>query len=45
MPGRTWSFLQDFQELDVRQQMGHLKTILKAAHVHRDGRIDLEFRT
>jgi len=45
MPGRIRSFLEDFQELDVRQQKGHLQTILKAAQVHRDGGIDLEFRT
>jgi hypothetical protein len=38
------SFLEDFQTLDVRQQKAKLQTILKAVHIYRDGRIELEFR-
>ena len=43
-PVRVRSFLKDFQTMDVRWQKGRLQEILKAAHVHRDGRIELEFR-
>jgi hypothetical protein len=32
---------KDFQRLDVRRQK---VTILKSAHVHRDDRLELEFR-
>ena len=38
------AFLEDFQGLDVRRQKAHLQTILQAAHVYRDGRLELEFR-
>ena len=44
LPGAIRSFLEDFQEMDVRVQKAHLQTILKAAHVYRDGRIELELR-
>ena len=30
--------------MDIRQQKAQLQTILKAAHIYRDGRIELEFR-
>ena len=44
LPGKIWSFIEDFGVLDVRQLKAHLQTILSAAHVHRDGTIELEFR-
>lgn len=44
LPRSIKSFLEAFERLDVRQQKAHLQTILKAAHVYRDGRIELEFR-
>jgi hypothetical protein len=37
-------FLEAFQSMDVRQQKAQLQTILKAARVYNDGRIELEFR-
>ncbi len=45
LPGRVRSLLKDFQDLDTRRAKALLQTILKTAHVHRDGRIELEFRT
>ncbi|MCH8192029.1 MAG: hypothetical protein IIC80_11845 [Chloroflexi bacterium] len=45
VPALVRSFLKDFEALDIRRQKAHLQTILKAAHVHRDGRIELEFRS
>ncbi len=44
LPGRIGTFLEDFMGLDVRRQKAHLQTILRAAHVYRDGRLELEFR-
>ncbi|MCH7552547.1 MAG: recombinase family protein [Chloroflexi bacterium] len=44
LPSRIGTFLEDFQGLDVRRQKAHLQTILRAAHVYRDGRLELEFR-
>jgi hypothetical protein len=44
LPQAIRSFLDDFQELDVRQQKAQLQTILKAAYVYRDDRLELEFR-
>jgi len=44
MPQAIRSVMEDFQGMEVRVQKAHLQTILKAAHVHRDGRIELEFR-
>jgi hypothetical protein len=38
------SFMEAFQSLEPRQQKAQLQTILKAAHVYKDGRIELEFR-
>ena len=43
-PTRVRTFLKDFQALDVRRAKALLQTILSAAHVYRDGRIELEFR-
>ena len=45
LPNRGRSFLKDFQALDTRRAKALLQTILSAAHVHRDGRVELEFRT
>ncbi len=44
LPTRVRSFLKDIQELDTRRAKALLQTILSAAHVYRDGRIELEFR-
>ncbi|MFC1920989.1 recombinase family protein [Chloroflexota bacterium] len=44
LPDTITSFLEAFEGLDIRQQKVHLQSILKAAHIHRDGRIELEFR-
>jgi len=38
------SFLDDFRVLDVRRQKALLQDIVKSAYVHRDGRIEVEFR-
>jgi site-specific DNA recombinase len=49
LPQQINSFLEDFQQMDVRRQKAHLQTILKAAFVKRDEdrvtAIELEFRT
>ena len=45
VPLAVLSFLEDFQTMDVRAQKARLQTILKAAHVYKDGRIELEFRS
>jgi hypothetical protein len=44
MPRQITSFLEAFEQLDPRQQKAQLQTLLKSAHVYRDGRIELEFR-
>lgn len=44
LPGAIGSFLEDFQQLDVRRQKAQLQTILKAVYVYRDDRLELEFR-
>jgi len=44
LPATIAGFLEAFGGLDIRQQKAHLQSILKAAHVYRDGRIELEFR-
>ena len=44
LPTRVRSFLKDVQALDTRRAKALLQTILSAAHVYRDGRIELEFR-
>ena len=43
-PTRVRSFLKDDQALGTRRAKALLQTILEAAHVYRDGRIELEFR-
>ena len=45
IPGAIKTFVEDMQALDPRLQKAHLQTILKTAHVHRDGDIELEFRS
>ena len=45
LPTRVRSFRKDFQALDTPRAKALLQTVLKAARVHRDGRIELEFRT
>ncbi len=45
VPCRVRSFLEDVQHLDTRKAKAHLQRILSAAHVYRDGRIELQFRT
>ena len=44
IPTEIKSFLEDFQGLDIRVQKAHLQTILKSAYIHRDGRIEVDFR-
>ncbi len=44
LPSAVKSFLDALESLDTRQQKAQLQTILKAARVYRDGRIELEFR-
>ena len=45
LPVAIGSFMDTIATLDVRQQKAELQGILSAAHVHRDGTIELEFRT
>lgn len=44
VPRAIQAFEEAFQDLDIRQQKAHLQTILKAAYVYQDGKIELEFR-
>jgi hypothetical protein len=44
IPTEIKTFLHDFQGLDIRVQKAHLQTILKADYIHRDRRIEVEFR-
>jgi site-specific DNA recombinase len=44
LPRAITTFVDAFQAMDVRQQKAQLQTILKAAYVYNDGRIELEFR-
>jgi site-specific DNA recombinase len=38
------TFVEAFQNLEPRQQKAQLQTILKSAHIYKEGRIELEFR-
>ena len=38
------TFVDAFQSLEPRQQKAQLQTILEAATVYEDGKIELEFR-
>ena len=44
VPKAIKTFVEAFQSLEPRQQKAQLQTILKAAHVYKDGKIELEFR-
>ncbi|MCH7706393.1 MAG: hypothetical protein IIB33_05035 [Chloroflexi bacterium] len=44
LPHFIGSFIDDIQSMDIRWQKAQLQTILKAAHIYRDGRTQLEFR-
>lgn len=44
MPAAIRSFVDDFANMEVRVAKAHLQEILKAAHVYRDDRIEIEFR-
>ena len=44
VPVKVRSFLEDFQDMDVRQAKAILQGIIKAAHVFSNGKIELEFR-
>ena len=43
-PKRVRSFLQGVQSLDTRRAKALLQTILQAAHIYNNGRIELKFR-
>jgi site-specific DNA recombinase len=44
LPRSITGFLETFESLDIRQQKVHLQSILKAAYIYTDNRIELEFR-
>ena len=44
LPVEIRSFVEDFENLDVARRKAWLQTILKAAYVWNDGRVELEFR-
>ena len=44
VPVKVRSFLEDFRDMEVPQAKAFLQSIVKAAHVFKDGRIELEFR-
>jgi len=44
IPIEIKSFLEDIPGLNIRIQKAPLQTILKSAYIHRDGRIEVEFR-
>jgi len=44
VPKAIKSFEEASQNLELRQQKAQLQIILKAAHVYKDGKIELEFR-
>jgi hypothetical protein len=44
IPKVVKSFEAAFHCLDQRRQKTQLQTILKAVHIHKDGKIELEFR-
>ena len=45
VPKAIKTFEEAFQSLELRQQKAQLQTILKAAQVYKDGKIELEFRS
>jgi hypothetical protein len=44
IPTAIKTFEEAFTSLETRQQKAQLQTILKAAHIYKDGKIELEFR-
>ena len=44
LPIAIGAFLDDIRKMDIRWQKAQLQSIVKAARVYRDGRIELEFR-
>ena len=44
VPVKVRSFVEDFRDMEVPQAKAILQGIIKAAHVFKDGRIELEFR-
>ena len=44
VPVKVRSFMEDFRDMEVPQAKAILQGIIKAAHVFKDGRIELEFR-
>jgi hypothetical protein len=44
VPVKIGSFLEDFSKMEVVKAKAVMQTILKAAHVWKDGRIEVEFR-
>jgi hypothetical protein len=44
IPRAIISFQEAFEKLEPRLQKAQLQTILKEAHIYKDGRIELEFR-
>ena len=44
LPERIRSFTESFEEMDTPRAKAILQTILKAAYVWNDNRIELEFR-
>jgi hypothetical protein len=45
VPVKVRSFMEDFRDMEVPQAKAILQGIIKAAHVFKDGRIELEFRS
>ena len=45
VPVKVRSFLEDFRDMELPQAKAVLQSIIKAAHVFKDGRIELEFRS
>jgi hypothetical protein len=44
IPTAIKTFEDAFNSLEIRQQKAQLQTILKAANIYKDGRIELELR-
>ena len=44
LPSAVASFLEDTQQMDIRWQKAQVQIILKAAHVYRGGKVELELR-
>ena len=44
VPVKVRPFMEDFRDMEVPQAKDILQGIIKAAHVFKDGRIELEFR-